>query len=147
MIFIITKILKVKPEIKNYVIAKYVQQCKLRHLIAFIEWRLYYSNNRRHAKHHYKMFDGQLEDMINDVAKHILKKYDYLANNYRIRCDTVEHGHFHPIKGLKMYGLDDKCPQKYNVNSFQEVGWPDPFPDNFLTYKRYLLGRITKEKI
>ena len=43
----INKIIKVKPEVKEYMLKMYIKMCRQKHSIAFLEWRLYFSQMRR----------------------------------------------------------------------------------------------------
>lgn len=47
--------------------------------------------------------------------------------NYKLRHKTARIGAYIPLLEAKIYGFDGK-PQSYNVNTFQEIGWTDPFP-------------------
>lgn len=40
-------ILKVSPEVRDYLLRSYVKQCRKKHAIAFLEWRLHFSKNRK----------------------------------------------------------------------------------------------------
>ena len=75
MISILKKIFEIPKEVKGYVIHKYMNQCNRRFLIAFVEWRLYYSQIRRECTHNYKLFDGELEDIVSDESDWMYRKY------------------------------------------------------------------------
>ena len=49
MIKILKQVMEVSGPIKDFVLKQYVNQCKFRHAIAFIQWRLYYSGNRKES--------------------------------------------------------------------------------------------------
>jgi hypothetical protein len=53
--------------------------------------------------------------------------YD-LSLSFNLHPDTAEIGGFWPLKGLKKnYEIVPGSPE-HNVNSFYQIGWPDPFP-------------------
>ena len=49
---ILNEIHKIKPKIRDYVIKEYITQCKLRHIIAFMEWRKHFASMTRKSKPH-----------------------------------------------------------------------------------------------
>ena len=44
---LLKKIIEVRPDVKKYVIRKYIEQCNMKYLIALMEWRLLFSKMRR----------------------------------------------------------------------------------------------------
>ena len=40
---------KVNPEVVDYMLTHYIKQCRKKHAIAFIEWRLHFSRNRKNC--------------------------------------------------------------------------------------------------
>jgi len=55
------------------------------------------------------------------------------VNHYHLNRGAILYGAYFPIRELDKYGFAGK-PSKYKVNSFQEIGWPDPFPHAQATY-------------
>ena len=46
---IVKELGKVPLEVRSYLLSKYAEQCKLLHLVAFMQWRLYYcKSNKNH---------------------------------------------------------------------------------------------------
>ena len=55
---------------------------------------------------------------------------------------TLCFGAYYPIKSLEAYGFDRE-PSIQRVNTFQEIGWPDPFPSRQVVY----VGRYEEPRI
>lgn len=72
------------------------------------------------------MSDESLQIMIDHVGDYICKQYSNLTNNTKISLESIKIHHFYSIKSTDSYDLD--LPNKqYNINSFNEIGWPEPF--------------------
>jgi hypothetical protein len=51
-----------------------------------------------------------------------------LCHSYKLTLQTAEFGGFWPLKDIeKVYEIKDGNIA-YNINSFEQIGWPDPFP-------------------
>jgi hypothetical protein len=92
-----------------------------------MEWRLLFAKMRRENKSEYQIPDSELKEMIDSVMDKIHFGYYDLTNKYHLNSKTIKVGHFYPVKRLAPYQLN-RPSQRYLVNSFQEIGWPDPFP-------------------
>jgi len=46
-------------------------KCKLKHLIAFHEWRVYFSRMRRQNKSDRQMKDSDLTDLIKELSEEV----------------------------------------------------------------------------
>lgn len=64
----------------------------------------------------------------------LLKKYDECAKSFEIHKETINVCVNTPLRDLGLYGID-KDIQQFHVNTFQEIGWPDPFPNPINIYK------------
>ena len=71
--------------------------------------------------------DGQLEQQIivglNDIKAH----YKTINDNFHMANETVNLGGHNAIKTLSKYGFLAE-PRSHEYSSFQQIGWPDPFP-------------------
>lgn len=68
------RIQQVPKEVVVFLLQNYIKQCKKKHAIAFLEWRLYFSKNRvNSAAIGTQMQDDDLEDLIGDRI-YLLKK-------------------------------------------------------------------------
>ena len=56
-----------------------------------------------------------------------------LAEGFHITDVTLKEGGFRPIKTMKAYDFGRK-PKQYLIDTFQALGWPDPFPKPISTY-------------
>ena len=73
--------------------------------------------------------------MIEGIYTFISEKYYRLSNNYEINNHTALYANYYPIKGLSPYGLN-KPDNYFEVGSFQQIGWPDPFKEKIATYRK-----------
>jgi len=77
--------------------------------------------------------DPALREMLEDSRNRISKDYYLLANECRVGRRALCLGAYYPIKSLEAYGFDQE-PSIHRVNTFQEIGWPDPFPGQQAIY-------------
>ena len=64
MLNIISEINQVPAHVRLFLLRKYVLACKFRHAIAFIQWRLHFSENRRNNTSTTQMDDQEVEELI-----------------------------------------------------------------------------------
>lgn len=65
--------------------------------------------------------------MTTQVEDQLVDNYYMLAKKFKLSNDSVNYGNFQTIKNLEFYKLKD-ANKNYLINSFHEIGWPDPFP-------------------
>ncbi len=70
---LVKKIKGIQQEVKRYIIHRYVNQCKLKHAIAFLEWRLHFSDMRRNNVSSVAMNDSELVEIIDGRMDLILQ--------------------------------------------------------------------------
>ena len=73
------------------------------------------------------MRQHEIEEIIDNRVDYILKDYEKLTNNFHMLDETVRQGAFSSIKNTKNYDLITK-PQQHLIDTFEAIGWPDPFP-------------------
>lgn len=54
-------------------------------------------------------------------------EFKMLVDSFHMPAHTLEAGNFTAIKNLSPYNLQ-QTDEPYLVNSFEEIGWTDPFP-------------------
>jgi hypothetical protein len=104
----------------------YVMACKFKHAIAFIQWRLYFSENRKASQSDTQMEDAEVEQVIDQRIDILKDRAQKLYKDYYLHTDTAEIS-FMPIKNSVSYGFKTET-KHWLINSFHQVGWPDPFP-------------------
>ena len=112
---LVNEITSVPLKVSNEVIQKFVRKCKEKHAIAFLQWRFLYS------KSHSNMYD--LKQIINDRIWHV-------ENNFIKRLDfklSEETNKNNEVRKYDDYVIHEE-KKMWNINSFQSIGWPDPFP-------------------
>jgi hypothetical protein len=63
---ILEDVQKVSGIVKEFLLKEYVNQCKFKHAIAFIQWRLYFSLNRRDSTSSCQMQLAEIQEIIED---------------------------------------------------------------------------------
>ena len=81
---LIQRCLKIKPDLKNYVLSKFLNQCRKKHTIAFIEWRLHYSSMRLENNHSAQMEKSEIEELIHDRLDLLKKDYQTSVKQFKI---------------------------------------------------------------
>ena len=117
------KLLFVKADVKQFLLKKYVQACRWVYAIGFFQWRL----NNDTPDHQIPNYDKE-EDLLE-----LIEKYNDIK--HKRAQETVAK----PIQNpnlqitdkncLKKYELFEEEPKDFLINSFQRIGWQDPFPD------------------
>ena len=62
--------------------------------------------------------------MIQEKVDFFTKEGEKLLETWEIQDVTVHAGAFCPIKAHKFFKSENR---HYNINSFQQIAWPDPF--------------------
>jgi len=63
---LLQEIRSVKPQIREFVLQNYIKQCRKKHAIAFIEWRLHFSKMRAENDSSTQMEDDEIQEIITD---------------------------------------------------------------------------------
>ena len=141
---LIKEIRAVTPEVRGHLLRQYVKQCKKKHAIAFLEWRLHFSQNRAWSVSQVQLEDDEIHAII-DQRIYLLKlEFRRNVEQFDLMDDTIEIGAYVPIKTNKTYDFKYE-PKQYLIDSFQVIGWPDPFPRAVLTGK-FHMPSISAEK-
>jgi hypothetical protein len=72
--------------------------------------------------------DAEIQEIIQDRIDFAETEGKALLSSFHMNDFTVEIGAFIKIRDAKTI-YDIKPGEKsYNINSFESIGWPDPFP-------------------
>ena len=63
---ILEDIQKVSGKVKEFLLKEYANQCKFKHAIAFVQWRLYFSLNRKENTSSCQMELTEIQEIIED---------------------------------------------------------------------------------
>ena len=72
--------------------------------------------------------DEELGNLKDGVFEFICKKHKHLCENYWIKPESLKFGALYPVKDVNYYDIE-AGDKSYNINSFEEIGWTDPFPE------------------
>lgn len=108
MLKLLKLILEIPLHIKYFVLQQYIKQCRKRHAIAFIEWRLHFSSARKGNSDSTQMENEDVQEIITDRCEYLAKEFKSITKHFQMLPDTVRKGALIPIKSLKYYGLDNK---------------------------------------
>jgi hypothetical protein len=117
------KISSVPPQIKREVLKSYINRCKVRYNIAFMQWRYLHPNEEN------VYYDKEaLEDII--MARIGLMESS-IQEGQRVTKQTEEMAEINTDFLIK-FGFDDPADdmKDFMINSFRQVGMSDPFPDD-----------------
>ena len=70
---ILSQISLIRPKVKRFVFDMYVRQCRMRGIIAFMQWRRHFSTMRKNNGRTTQMADEEIDYMINHVKKWFCK--------------------------------------------------------------------------
>jgi hypothetical protein len=75
-----------------------------------------------------QMTDDEVTDFIKERVDFMNQMCKDLSESYNLSHITAEFGGFWPLKDIdKTYEIKGGNSH-FNINSFQQIGWPDPFP-------------------
>ena len=72
---LITLIQKVNPEVMEWLLSHYIKQCRKKHAIAFIEWRLHYSLNRLNSTAACQLENKDIQAIITDRVEYVRRDF------------------------------------------------------------------------
>lgn len=137
MKLILSQIRNVKDEIISFVLKSYIRQCKKRHALAFLEWRIHFSQSRRENEAECQLSTKEIEKIIFDRVAYAERESAALLETFDLNDETVILGNFcSVIKPKSNYKLGSGN-ESYLIHSFESLGWPDPFPVSILSEKKF----------
>ena len=140
---LLNRVMKVKKEIQHYVLTKYIDQCRKKHTIAFIEWRLHFSSMRLNNNHSAQMEISDIEEIIDTRLDQLKNDFVTCVNQFKINDQTIIDGYC-PIKSNAKYEFDSSgSDHQYKINSFCSIGWSDPLPMVLEEYN----GKFTADQL
>lgn len=140
-------------EVRYEILKRYVAACRWLYSIAFFQWRLKRKTFDHKIKNNNKMedlselIDKYMEFIIHREKKQIelknlaaknkkkSKKSDQAKKVVENKDNRIDAAFLHRYDFLDNYGAfgrakpNDK-PPPYLINSFERLGWPDPFPES-----------------
>ena len=88
-----------------------------------------------------------IEEIISDRVAYADRESTALLRTFDLKDDTVILGNFcSVIKPKANYKLNSSN-ESFVINSFESLGWPDPFPSSILSEKKFKKPAPTKEEI
>lgn len=91
---LIMLIQKVNPDVVEWLLTHYIKQCRKKHAIAFIEWRLHYSKNRTDSNSACQLDNKEIQDIITDRVEYVRKDFHQALESYHITDQTLQSGAF-----------------------------------------------------
>ena len=86
-------------------------QCKLRHSVAFVQWRQYFSKARSESPSGTQMADNSLNEIAMDLSKSMKRRYDQLVHDVNLNLfsdESLKYSYFYPNKKKGCYDEFDK---------------------------------------
>lgn len=74
------------------------------------------------------MKNEQVESIISQLVRNMNEEFEDSIRNMKLDDTTINDGANTPIKSTKLYNFGTEEQRSYIVESFGEIGWPDPFP-------------------
>lgn len=127
MLAFANSVARISREVKEYLLKKYCERCNEKHTLAFFQWRLKYRSNVCHKE--------ALEECLYKVQTLILGRIDISKT---VSPTTAIEGGMSPALE-KALGISKPQIKPWLVNSFWNIGWPDPFPDEHSSMDREFL--------
>ena len=121
MIQICDEIIKVPREVQSATLYAYINRCREVYQIAFFQWRVLYPSRLKNN-------EKEKQDLI---SKRINYTYFKERGKYSMKPldQTISHSKL-PRNFKKNYShFIEKADKKYNINTFDQLGWVDPFPN------------------
>lgn len=97
----------------------YVEKCRELYNIAFLQWR-----NRFPSSVRYKF--EEIDELLTARLKNLKDSFN---PNMKVLDETRKNFLFNEKKFKKTYKLADTRQKTFLINSFKQVGWEDPFPE------------------
>ena len=147
---ILRRVQQVPRNVVRFLLKKYIAQCNKKYSMAFLEWRIYFSKSRMNNASFIQMSDEDVETLIQGRVEHFKEHFKTLHTEFHIRDETLENGSCSQIKNLKTYDFaKEPQPKSYLIDTFAEIGWPDPFPNAIPTgkYEEPNLSEAEKAKL
>lgn len=63
---ILFEVRKVNSKVKHYLLENYINECKVMHALAFLQWRLYFSKGRVTSDSSCQMEESEIQEIIDD---------------------------------------------------------------------------------
>ena len=94
MKLILSQVRNVKEEVITFLLKSYIRQCKKRHALAFMEWRIHFSQARRLNDAGCQMSIQDIEEIISDRVAYAERESTALLSTFDLKDDTVILGNF-----------------------------------------------------
>ena len=115
MLKLVKSFLKIPKNIKTAVLREFLTKCENLHKVAFFQWRLKFCEITEKQK---QMLDELVEESI-------------VALFSDIKTKSSEPVSSSPLpESISKYKLLDKKYSKWNINSFNQIGIREPFPND-----------------
>ena len=125
MIEFTRKVFSIPKEHRSYVLTRFVRQCREKHCLAFFQWR---RMHRARAE-----AEEEIRHCIDRRIDRIQERQDLKAHPTN---ETMMESYISPQMEMDWLLIPRRKHVKiklksHNINSFQSIGWPDPFPDDY----------------
>ena len=132
MLAFANSVARISREVRDYVLKRYCERCNEKHTLAFFQWRLKHRADKCQKE--------ALETCMYDVQSSIIGRIDISKT---VSPTTAIEGAITPALE-KALGIAKPQSKPWLVNSFWNIGWPDPFPDDHSSIDReFLMDRDT----